>query len=166
MSKKSKILYYSCLIVNVICFILDFLPIDFEFFRISFPVTLILIGIMLLVRAISLKIDSSLFIGLTLLLCGIINFVLFLLDKFNQLKMYNQSWPYYLFALALASLITAIFFKDKLQAKLFVLFLGLGLILLLFVQNIINLWWTIGLSIVWFIIYFVVNIIIFKRRKK
>ena len=166
MGKKSKILYFSCLIVNIICFILDFLPIDFEFFRISFPVTLILIGLWLMVRAFSLKIDSSLFIGTAFFLCGIINFVLFLLDKFQKLKMYNQSWPYYLFALAIASLITAIFFKDKLQAKLFVLFLVFGLILLLFVQNLLNLWWTIGLSVAWFVIYFAINIIVYKRRKK
>ena len=166
MGKKSKILYYSCLFVNVICFALDFLPIDFEFFRISFPITLVVIGIWLIVRAFSLKIDSSLFIGIAFSLCGIINFVLFFLDKFSKLKVYNLAWPYYLFALAIASLITAIYFKDRLQAKLFVLFIGLGAILLLFVQNILNLWWTIGLCIAWFVLYFAINILIYKRRNK
>lgn len=166
MTKKSKVLYYSCLIVNVVCFILDFSPLDFEFFRTSFPITLILIGLWLMVRAFSLKIDSSLFIGTTFMLCGILNLVIFMLDYFAKIKFYNQAWPYYLFSLAIASLLTAIYFKDKMQAKLFVLFLGLGLILLLFVQNLINIGWTVALAITWFIIYFVFNLIVFKRRKK
>ena len=76
----------------------------------------------------------------------------------------NQYWPYYLFSLALASIITGIYFKDKLQLKLFVLFLGFGLISLLFVQELINLGWFIGFMIAWFIGYFVVNIIIFKKK--
>ncbi len=163
MGKKSKILYYSVLIVNVVCFILDLLPINFPFFRISFAVSLMLIGILLIVRAFSLKLDSSMFIGIVLLLCGILNFVLY----FGQTKggwQVSQFWPYYLFAVAAASLFTGLYFKDKFQLKLFFLFLGFGLITLLFVQKIINLWWMIGLLVGWFILYFVFNII--KGRKK
>lgn len=165
MGKKSKILYYSVLLVNVVCFILDLLPINFPFFRISFAVSLILIGILLVVRAFSLKIDSSMFIGITLFICGILNFVLYFGQTQFNLDI-NQFWPYYLFAIAFASLVTAIYFKDKLQIKLFILFLGFGLITLLFVQDLINLWWMIGLLIGWFVIYFVVNIIMFKKRRK
>ncbi len=170
MTKKSKILYYSCLIVNVVCFILDFLPgfqaNNFEFFRISFPVTLIVIGIWLLVRAFSLKIDSSMFIGSALLLCGAIRLVVFLAKKFGGVLLGNLEWALYLFALSIASLVTAIYFKDKFQFKLCVLFLGLGLIVLLCVQNLIPLWLAITLAGVWFVLYFVLNIVMFKRRKK
>lgn len=105
------------------------------------------------------------FIGITLFICGILNFVLYFGQTQFNLDI-NQFWPYYLFAVAFASLVTAIYFKDKLQIKLFILFLGFGLITLLFVQDLINLWWMIGLLIGWFVIYFVVNIIMFKKRRK
>jgi len=159
MGKKSKILYYTVLLVNVVCFILSLLPINFPFFRISFAVSLLLIGLLLIVRAFNYKIDSSLFFGVSLFCFGILNMVLYFAD-FPA----NQYWPYYLFSLALASIITGIYFKDKLQLKLFVLFLGFGLISLLFVQELINLGWFIGFMIAWFIGYFVVNIIIFKKK--
>lgn len=162
MGKKSKILYYSVMIVTVVCFILDLLPLKFAFFRISFAITLILMGIMLVVRAISLKLDSSLFFGIIFFCCGILNFVVYLINKRADI---NQLWPYYLFAVSLSSLVTAFYFKDKLQLKLFVLFLGFGLIALLFVQKIIPLWLLIVLLVVWFVLYFTINIIIFKRRK-
>ncbi len=164
MGKKSKILYYSVLIVNVVCFFLDLLPINFPFFRISFAVSLMLIGILLIVRAFSLKLDSSMFIGITLFICGILNFVLYFAQtKFNLNA--NQFWPYYLFAVAVASFFTSLYFKDKLQFKIFILFLGFGLITLLFVQNIIKLWLMIVLLVAWFVAYFIINLIMFKRRK-
>jgi len=143
----------------VVCFILSLLPINFPFFRISFAVSLLLIGLLLIVRAFNYKIDSSLFFGVSLFCFGILNMVLYFADFPS-----NQYWPYYLFSLALASIITGIYFKDKLQLKLFVLFLGFGLISLLFVQELINLGWFIGFMIAWFIGYFVVNIIIFKKK--
>ncbi len=163
MGKKSKILYYSVLLVNIICFILDLLPIDFPFFRISFAVSLILIGILLIARAFNLKLDSSMFFGIALFVCGILNFVLYFGQTRFNLDV-NQFWPYYLFAIAFASICTAIYFKDKIQFKIFILFLGFGLITLLFVQKLINLWWMIGLIIAWFIGYFVINIIMSKKR--
>lgn len=165
MGKKSKILYFSVLIVNVVCFLLDLLPINFPFFRISFATSLILIGILLLVRAISLKIDSSMFIGLILLLCGILNFLLYFGQVYWKISI-NEFWPYYLFAVSLSSLITGVYFKDKLQLKLFVLFLGFGLITLTFVQSLINLIWFIVLLVVWFVAYFVVNVLLSKKRSK
>lgn len=164
MGKKSKILYYSVLIVNIVCFILDLLPINFPFFRVSFAVSLILIGILLIVRGFSLKLDSSLFFGIVLFICGVLNFVLYFLQIYQSIDI-NQFWPYYLFAVAIASFIASVYFKDKLQMKLFILFLGFGLISLVFVQNLINIWWMIGLMIAWFIGYFVVNLILAKRRK-
>ncbi len=164
MGKKSKILYYSVLIVNIVCFILDLLPINFPFFRVSFAVSLILIGILLIVRGFSLKLDSSLFFGIVLFICGVLNFVLYFLQIYQSIDI-NQFWPYYLFAVAIASFITSVYFKDKLQMKLFILFLGFGLISLVFVQNLINIWWMIGLMTAWFIGYFVVNLILAKRRK-
>ncbi len=163
MGKKSKILYYTVLFVNLACFILDLLPINFPFFRISFAVSLILIGLMLIVRSFTLKIDSSMFFGVTLFCCGILNMVSYFGEAYYSLDI-NQLWPYYLFSLAFASIVTGIYFKDKLQLKLCVLFVGFGLITLLFVQNLIKLWLMITLMIVWFIGYFVVNIIIFRRR--
>ena len=74
-------------------------------------------------------------------------------------------WPYYFFAIAVASLITAIYYKDKLQTKLSVLFFGFGTISLLFVHDLIALWLFITLMIVWFVGYFTFNIIKAKRRK-
>ena len=164
MGKKSKILYYTILLVNVLCFILDLLPINFPFFRISFALSLVLIGLLLIIRAVYYKIDSSLFCGMLLFGCGVINFVLYFGETYFNLNP-NQLWPYYFFAVALASLITALYFKDKLQIKLFILFLGFGAICLLFVQNLITLLWFIISMVAWFILYFIVNIILFKRRK-
>lgn len=165
MGKKSRILYISVLLVNVVCFILDLLPINFPFFRVSFAVSLMLIGILLIVRACTLKIDSSMFFGVTLLLCGILNFVLYFVQTRLGVDA-NQFWPYYLFALSVASFFTGVYFRDKLQFKLCVLFLGFGLIVLLFVQAIIPLWLMITLLIVWFILYFTINTILFKKRRK
>ena len=164
MGKKSKILYWVCLIVNVVCFILDLLPINFPFFRISFAVTLILIGILLIARSVSLKIDSSMFIGILLFLFGILNGV----SYFGQIGFdldINQLWPYYLFALAISCLITGMYFKVKMQFKFCLLFLGFGLITLLFVQNLLTLVWFIVLMVLYFILYFTVNVIVSKRGR-
>lgn len=161
MGKKSKILYYTVLLVNLVCFILDLLPINFPFFRISFAVSLILIGLLLVVRAFTFKIDSSMFFGIVLFEFGILNMVLY----FTSIPT-KQFWPYYLFALCIASLLTGLYFKDKLQLKLSVLFLGFGLISLIFVQSLIKLWLFIVLMVAWFIGYFVINSILFKRGKK
>lgn len=166
MSKKSKIMYLSLLVVNIVIFILDMLPINFEFFRISFGVSLIVMGVSLIIRAFSLKIDSSLFLGLMLTLFGALNITTFILTKTISFDT-NKMWPYYLFSVAFASLFTALYFKDKLQLKLFVLFLGFGIITLLFINLFIKLIWLyIVLMLVWFIGYFVVNIFIFKKRRR
>ena len=163
MGKKSKIFYYSVLVVNVLFFILDWLPLNlpFAFFRISFPVSLVLIGILLINRSIIYKIDSSMFFGVTLLLTGGID----LLEKLSKSINTIHVWPYYLFAIAVASLITAIYYKDKLQTKLCVLFFGFGAISLLFANKIIVLWFYITLMIIWFVGYFTFNILKAKRRK-
>lgn len=166
MGKKSKILYFTLLIVNIVCFVLDFLPlpVDINFFTYSFPASLILIGLLLMIRAFTLKLDSSLFIGVVSLLGGVLNILSKLGSKFWNWDV-NQFWPYYLFALAIASLVTAIYFKDKFQVKLFFLFLGFGFIVLLFVQHLIVLWVMIVLLVVWFVGYFTINSILAKRRK-
>ena len=165
MGKKSRILYWSCLIVNLICFILDLLPLPTEIavFRFSFPATLILVGLLLISRAVTLKLDSSMFIGIILFFLGGLNAFSYIGQITFNLDI-NQLWPYYLFALSLASLVTAIYFKDKLQYKLFVLFLVFGLITLLFVQKLIILGWYVALMIFVFIAYFVINLIITKKR--
>ena len=165
MGKKSKILYYSVLLVNIVCFILDLLPIKFPFFRVSFAISLILIGILLLTRAVTLKLDSSMFIGSLLLLFGVLNAVGYFGQVHFALNI-NQLWPYYLFAVSVASFATFVYFKDKLQAKISILFLGLGVIALLFVQNLLNLGWFIALMIAWFVAYFVTNIVISKKGRK
>ena len=73
-------------------------------------------------------------------------------------------WPYYVYAVAIASLITSLYFKDKLQLKLFILFLGFGAFTTLFVYGLLFLWLYITLMVVWFIGYFVINILISKKR--
>ena len=164
MGKKSKILYYSVLFVNLGCFILDLIPgINFPFFRISFAVSLMLIGLLLFTRAISLKLDSSMFIG-TLLFCfGILNMLLYFGQTYNWLTTLHVL-PYYLISVAVSSLITGLYFKERLQIKIFILFLGFGLITLLFSLNLLILGWYIGLMAAWFVAYFVANLIIFKKR--
>jgi len=163
MGKKSKIFYYSLLIVNLTFFILDLLPINFPFFRISFAVSLILIGILLIIRSVTLKLDSSMFLGIILFLCGVLNGILYFGQTYFNLDI-NQLWPYYLFAVAIASFCTAVYYKDKLQKKLFVLFFGFGIITLLFVQKLIVLWVFIALMIIWVVAYFAYNIVKAKRR--
>lgn len=163
MGKRSKIFYYSVLLVNVAFFILDWLPLNlpFAFFRISFPVSLILIGILLIIRAVNFKFDSSMFFGVTLLLTGGID----LLEKLSKSINTVHVWPYYLFAIAIASLVTAVYFKDKLQTKLCILFFGFGLISVMFANKLIVLWLYIVMMIIWFAGYFAYNIIKAKRRK-
>lgn len=163
MGKKSKIFYYSVLVVNVLFFILDLLPLNlpFAFFRISFPVSLTLIGILLINRSVIYKLDSSMFFGIVLMLIGGLD----LLEKLSTTITTWHIWPYYLIAVSFASSVTAIYYKDKLQMKLFILFLGFGLISILFANNLIVLWLYIVLMIVWFIGYFTFNILKAKRRK-
>lgn len=166
MGKKSKILYYSVLIVNLLCFVLDLIPgINFPFFRISFAVSLMLIGLLLIARAVTLKLDSSMFIGMLLFFFGLLNMLLYFGQVYEFLTT-AKIVPYYLFAISISSLTTGIYFKDRLQQKLCVLFLGFGLITLLFVQNLLILGWFIGLMIAWFVLYFVLNTILFKKRSK
>ncbi len=166
MGKKSKILYYSVLFVNLACFILDLIPgIKFPFFRISFAVSLMLIGLLLITRAVTLKLDSSMFIGVLLFLFGVLNMLLYFGQLYNWLTV-SKIVPYYLFAISIASLTTGLYFKEKLQLKIFVLFLGFGLISLLFVQKLLILGWYIGIMIAWFVLYFIVNTILFKKRSR
>lgn len=166
MGKKSKILYYSVLFVNLACFILDLIPgINFPFFRISFAVSLMLIGLLLITRAVTLKLDSSMFIGTLLFLFGVLNMLLYFGQTYEWLTV-SQIVPYYLFAVSVSSLATGLYFKEKLQLKICVLFLGFGLITLLFVQKLLILGWYIGIMIAWFVLYFIVNTILFKKRSK
>lgn len=167
MTKKSKILYYSVLVVNIVCFILDILPFPttFSFFRYSFSVSLLLIGLLLLVRSVTYKLDSSMFIGILFIGLGLIQLFLNIGTRYWGITI-NQFWPYYLFAVALSSLITGLYFKDKLQMKLFILFVGFGFFTLMYVQNVITiLWLYVVLMIVWFVVYFTVNMILSKRRR-
>ncbi len=164
MGRKSKILYYSVLFVNLGCFVLDLIPgINFPFFRVSFAVSLMLIGLLLIVRAASLKLDSSLFIGTILLLFGILNMLLYFGQTYDFLTV-KLLVPYYLFAMAFAGLVTGLYFKDKLQFKICALFFGFGAITLLFSFNLLKLGWYVGIMVAWFILYFIANLIIFKKR--
>lgn len=168
MGKKSKILYYSVLIVNLGCFILDLIPgINFSFFRISFAVSLVLIGLLLIARAVKIKLDSSMFIGIILFWFGVFNALQYFAIAFDWVWLTTlKILPYYLFSISLSSLITGIYFKDKLQLKLFILFLGFGLITLLFSLKLLILGWYIGIMVAWFVVYFITNLIIFKKRSK
>lgn len=168
MGKKSKILYYSVLFVNLGCFILDLIPgINFSFFRISFAVSLFLIGLLLITRAVKLKLDSSMFIGIILMFFGIFNAMQYFAIAFDWSWLTTKRiLPYYLFAVAVASLVTWLYFKDKLQSKIFILFLGFGSITLLFAENLLVLGWYIGIMVAWFVVYFITNLVIFKKRSK
>lgn len=168
MGKKSKILYYSVLFVNLGCFILDLIPgINFSFFRISFAVSLFLIGLLLITRAVKLKLDSSMFIGIILMFFGLFNAMQYFAIAFDWSWLTTRRiLPYYLFAVAVASFVTWLYFKDKLQSKIFILFLGFGLITLLFAENLLVLGWYIGIMVAWFVVYFITNLIIFKKRSK
>ena len=164
---KSKILYYSVLFVNLGCFLLDLIPgINFSFFRISFAVSLILIGLLLITRSLKLKLDSSMFIGIILFCFGIFNGLQYFAIAFNWLWFTTlKIVPYYLFSVSLSSLITGVYFKHKLQLKMFVLFFGFGLITLLFSLNLLGLWWYVGIMITWFVVYFIVNLARFNKRR-
>ena len=166
MGKKSKILYYSVLFVNLACFLLDLIPgINFPFFRISFAVSLMLIGLLLITRSVSLKLDSSMFIGILLFLFGLLNMLLYFGQTYNWLTV-GKIVPYYLFAISFACLVTGMYFKEKLQLRLFVLFLGFGVISLLYSFKLFTLWWFVGIMIGWFVLYFVANLILFKKRSR
>ena len=99
------------------------------------------------------------------MLVGLLNGVSYIGNAYFGLDV-NQLWPYYLFAIAIASFVTSVYFKDRLQGKLCVLFLGFGAITLLYIQKIILLWLFIVLMIVWFIAYFAFNVVQAKRRRK
>lgn len=168
MGKKSKILYYSVLFVNLGCFLLDLIPgIRFTFFRISFAVSLVLIGLLLIARSVKLKLDSSMFIGIILFWFGIFNALQYFALVFDWSIITTRSIiPYYLFAISFASLCTFLYFKERLQFKIFILFLGFGLITLLFSQKLIILGWYVGIMVAWFVAYFITNLVIIKRRSK
>lgn len=165
MGKKSKIFYLTVLLVNLTCFILDLFPIKFPFFRISFAVSLILIGIQLMIRGISLKIDASVLFGIMFLMFGGLNMFSYFGDRFFSLDI-NLLWPYYIFSISFACLITAVMFKDKLQYRLCVLFLVAGGLTVLKVYNILNVWWFVGLLVLWIIVYLIFNNIMYKKRNK
>ncbi len=167
MGKKSKILYYSVLIVNLGCFLLDLIPgIKFTFFRISFAISLVLIGLLLIVRSVKLKLDSSMFIGIILFWFGVFNALQYFAIVFNWEWLTTlRIVPYYLLSISFSSLVTGLYFKHKLQIKLFVLFLGFGVITLLFSLNLLGLKWYIGIMIGWFVAYFVTNSVMFKKRR-
>lgn len=166
MGRKSKILYYTVLFVNLGCFVLDLIPgLNFPFFRVSFAVSLMLIGLLLVARAVMLKLDSGMFIGVLLFLFGVLNMLLYFGQLYNWLTV-RIIVPFYLFAVAISSLITALYFKDKLQLKLFILFLGFGGITLLFSYKMIGLWWYVGIMVGYFILYFIVNLVMFKKRSR
>ena len=166
MGRKSKILYYSVLLVNVGCFLLDLIPgLNFPFFRISFALSLILMGLMLITRGVSLKLDSSLFIGVLLLCFGILTMLLYFGQTYEWLTV-KQIVPYYIFSVSVGSLITGLYFKEKLQLKIFILFLGFGLITLIFSLKLLILGWYIGLMVAWFVVYFISNLIMFKKRRR
>ena len=168
MGKKSKILYYSVLFVNLGCCLLDLIPgINFSFFRISFAISLTLIGLLLITRAIRLKLDSSMFIGIILLFFGVFNAMQYFAIAFDwEWLTTRRIVPYYLFAVAVAGLFTGLYFKDKLQLKLFILFLGFGVFTILFSYYLISVLWYVILMVLWFIVYFTVNLVIFKKRSK
>ena len=111
MGKKSKILYLTVLLVNLTCFILDLTPINFPFFRISFAVTLVLVGILLITRGLTQKIDSSFLLGMLFLAFGILNGVSYFT------KLYSHLWPYYMYASALACLICGLYFRNNVEVK-------------------------------------------------
>ena len=108
MNKKTSIFYITTVAVAVACLILDliFPDISFSFLGICFALTMLVYGICLILRGFKFKIDSSLFLGITIFVFGIITTMTYF-TPWGYFKL----WHFLLLGFSLASFITGLYFK-------------------------------------------------------
>lgn len=163
MKKKVSIFYIVTVAVAITCLILDMVVPNskFSYLGICFGVTLVVYGITLIIRSVTLKIDASMFVGVIILIFGIITN----LTYFTSFE-YSHLWPYLLLGISLASFITGIYFKINAQKKLAVLFLGAFIIAFMYqLLGLFNLDVMSILISLWIIAFVIINNIIRRRRK-
>lgn len=162
MNKKTSIFYFATVIVAIACLILDliFPNNSFSFLGICFAITMLVYGLCLIIRGFHFKIDASLFLGIIILVFGIIS----TLTYFTQYG-YFDLWHYILLGISFAMLVTGIYFKAVTQKKLAILFIGLFVIALLFQLKLYK-WWIMLLAMLALTIGFIIiNNILHNRRK-
>lgn len=162
MNKRINILYITTVIVAIVCLILDliFPNNSFSFLGICFALTMLVYGLCLIIRGLRFKIDSSLFLGIVILVFGIISTMTY----FTPWG-YLELWHYLLLGTSLASFVTGIYFKVNAQKKLALLFLGMFIITFLFQINLYNVWIMLAIIAVWVIGFIIVGNIVGGRRK-
>ena len=162
MNKRTSVFYITTVVVAIVCLILDliFTDISFSFLGICFGLTMLVYGMCLIVRGLHFKIDSSLFLGVAILVFGVISVI----TSFTQLS-YLDLWHYMLLGLSGASAITGLYFKIGMQKKLSILFLGLFVLAFLSQINTYNIWIMILTMFIWIIAFIVANNILLNRRK-
>ena len=161
MNKRVNIFYITTVAVAVACLILDLIFPDntFSFLGICFALTMLVYGLCLIIRGFSLKIDSSLFLGIVILVFGIISTMTY----FTQWG-YLDLWHYILLGTSFASFITGIYFKANVQKRLAVLFLGAFVIAFLFQIDLYNIWVMLVGIVGWIIGFIIFNNIISRRN--
>lgn len=161
MNKRINIFYITTVIVAIACLILDLIfPNNaFSFLGICFALTMLVYGLCLIIRGLRFKIDSSLFLGIVILVFGIISTMTYF-TPWGYFKL----WHYLLLGISLASFVTGIYFKVKVQKKLALLFLGIFIIAFLFQINLYNIWIMLAITAIWVIGFIIVGNIIGGRR--
>ena len=162
MNKRTNIFYITTVVVAIVCLILDliFPNNTFSFLGICFALTMLVYGFCLIVRGVRFKIDSSLFLGISIFVFGVISTMTY----FTPWG-YFRLWHYLLLGMSLASFVTGIYFKTNVQKKLAVLFLGAFVLAFLFQISLYNVWIMLILMSVWLIGFIIVNNILHNRRK-
>lgn len=162
MNKKSSIFYITTVVVAIVCLILDLVvPNDkFSYLGICFSITMLVYGLSLIIRGFCFKIDSSLFLGISIFSFGIIS----ILTYFTPYG-YADLWQYILLGIGVACFITGFYFKLPAQKKLTVLFLGLFVIALCFQFDLYRWWVMLIIMLAWIIVFILINNILFSRRK-
>lgn len=159
--KRSNIFYISTVIVAIVCLVLDliFPNNSFSFLGVCFAITMLVYGLLLILRGFQLKIDSSLFLGVIILVLGTISII----PHFTDYR-YADLWHYLLLGISLSSFVTGVYFKIKAHKNLAILFLGLFVLGLLFQLKIYK-WWIMLLSMLALVIVFIIfNNILHNRR--
>lgn len=160
--KRTSLFYIVTVAVAIACLVLDliFQDISFSFLGICFSITMLVYGICLVIRGFNFKVDSSLFLGIIIFVFGIIG----MLSTFTQWG-YMQLWHYLILSASVSSLITGIYFKSWAHKKLAILFLVIFIIALCYQAfNLFNVWVMLGLVLVAFIAFIIINNILQSRR--
>lgn len=162
MNKRTNIFYITTVVVAIACLILDliFPNNTFSFLGICFALTMLVYGFCLIVRGVRFKIDSSLFLGISIFVFGVISTMTYF-TPWGYFKL----WHYLLLGMSLASFVTGIYFKTNVQKKLAILFLGAFVLAFLFQISLYNVWIMLILMAVWLMGFIIVNNILHNRRK-